>query len=149
MKKKKKNRKCSIFVFYIQAVCLRAHHKQGVRSRGCLVGLKILSNILSNIIFYFHFISVYLCSPENSLKHEKLFSFILSQLQIRLDFSFATSKYLIQNYSRIKNKRGQKVFLKEPMCLLTRLENSYPVCQAGMLFSINIFYKLKFLFDFL
>ena len=37
----------SIFVFYIRAVCLRAHHKQGVGPWGRLVRLKILSAILS------------------------------------------------------------------------------------------------------
>ena len=44
----------SIFVFYIRAVCLRAHHKQGVGSWGRLVRLKILSPILStNTTRYF------------------------------------------------------------------------------------------------
>ena len=37
----------SIFVFYIRAICLRAHHKQGVGPWGRLVRLKILSAILS------------------------------------------------------------------------------------------------------
>ena len=82
--------------------------------------LKIRSNILSNMIFLFPlFISVFICLPENSLKcfakHEQMVFFhigltgIFSQLRTKKDFSFATSKHLIQHYSRIKNNRGQKV----------------------------------------